>query len=288
MSKVAIVTDTTCCLPEELVQEYNIKIGSVNIIFGEKVYRDQLEITTDEFWKLFYQAEKLPTTTGVALNDFANIFRELSKTTDSILCIVISKELSNTFEAATLAKKMVDEEIPGVQIEVVDSRTTTGALGLITLEAARAAAQGQSLEQVTALANSMIQKVHWIAMLETLHYLAKGGRAPKMGAWIGDLVQLKPLIGMSGEGTVQARGRVRTTQKALSSLIEFAKRSEGNNPVHAIVHYGELVEEGQKLKEVVASQLNCVELYTTGFTPVMCAHLGPVIGVSFYAEESAA
>ena len=121
MSNVAIVTDTTCCIPDELLQEYNIKVGSVTLIFGEKVYRDRVEITPDEFWKLFYQAKNLPTTTGVALNDFIEIFRELSKTTDNILCITISKDLSNTFSSASQAKKMVDEEISGLNIRLIDS-----------------------------------------------------------------------------------------------------------------------------------------------------------------------
>ena len=132
MSRVGIVTDTTSCLPPELVEEYGIRIVPVGLVIGGQHYKDT-ELTNEEFWQLFYAAKGSSTTAAASPGDFASIFEELSKSTDSIVCIVVSKALSATFEAATQGKELVREKNPEVNIEILDSRTSAGALGFIVL-----------------------------------------------------------------------------------------------------------------------------------------------------------
>ena len=288
MSKVGVVTDSSSVLPKELIQEYDIRVAPLNVIFGGKSYRDQVEMTTQEFWRLFRQAEKegkgLPHTEAVMAGDFLNIFQELSESTKNILCIVLSSSLSVTYDSALKAKEAAKESIPNINIEVIDSLTAAGALGLIALEAAREAAAGKDLSRVTEVARSMIPRVHLVAALDTLYYLRRLGRAPRIASWIGDLLNIKPLIGMSGgEGTVQPWGRVRTKSRALAQLVEVVKERVGTrNSLHAIIHYSETKDEVEKLKELMTSQFDCTELYFSEFTPVMCTHTGPLVGVSFY------
>ncbi len=284
MSKVGIATDTTSCLPPELVKEYGIRIAPVGLVIGGQHYKDT-ELTNDEFWQLFYAANGSTSTTAVSPGDFASIFEELGQSTDNIACIVVSKALSATFEAATQGKKLAQEKNPKLNIEIVDSRTSTGALGFIVLEAARAAKAGKSLKEVVQVASDMIPRVKFITTMNTLKYLIKSGRAPKT-AVIGDVLGVKPIIGMvSNTGQVENLGRVRGKQKALAKIAELAgQHIEPGKKVHAMFHYTDGIAAGETLRDIVTAQVDCDEVYLTPYTPVMASATGPVVAFSFYTE----
>jgi len=284
MSKVGIVTDSTNCLPAELIKEYDMQVGSVNLVIDGQVYRDQVEITADEFWQLFKAVKKVPTTTGVSAGDFATTFAELGKSTDSIAVIILSKALSATYEAALEARDIVKSEHPGLNIELIDSKTAAGALGFIVLEAARAAQAGKSLAEVAQVARGMISKVKFIAGLNTLRCLIKGGRAPKT-AYLGEILQVKPIIGMTNaSGVVESLGRVRGKRKCWLKMTDMIKGYvDTDKPVHLMVHYSDNIKDGEEFKDIVTSQYNCTEVYLTPFTPVMACHTGPVMSLSFYS-----
>lgn len=283
MSKVAIVADSTHCLPADLVKELNIHVAPVGMVIGGQDYADN-EVTNEEFWKLFYEVNGEVTTNAANMGDFVNIFSELAKTTDSILCVVVSKGVSATHEAALQATEIVKPEHPNLRIEIIDSKTSGGALGFIVLEAARAAARGESLEEVTKVAQDMVPKVKFLLGMETLKYLIKGGRAPKT-AYIGEMLQVKPIIGfVSGSGVVDSLGRVRGNRKCLLKLVETIKEyTDTSKPINLMVHYTDGIAIGEELKEIITSQLECNEVYLTPLTPVMCCHTGPVAAISFYS-----
>ena len=285
MPKVGIVTDSTNCLPVELIKEYDIRVGSVILIMEGKSYRDQVDITPSEFYRRQKELREIATTSGVSAGDFADIFRDLSKSTDSILCLPLSKALSVTYNSAVQAREIVKAESPNINIDIIDTKTTTGSLGWIALEAARAAQAGKSLAEVVQVAQDMIPGVKFVAALDTLRYLVKGGRAPKVAGLFGDLIQMKPIIGMLNlSGEVEMVAKVRTKRKALVRMVEVAKKYlDPDKPAHVIVQYADVIEEGERLKELVTSEFNCEELYMTEFTPVMCVHTGPLVGLAFYA-----
>lgn len=282
MSKVGIVTDTTSCLPPELVKEYGIRIAPVGLVIGGKHYKDT-DLTNEEFWQLFYAANGSSSTTAANPDDFASVFEELSKSTDSIVCIVVSKALSATFEAATQGKKLMREKNPKLNIEIIDSRTSAGALGFVVLECARAAKAGKSLDEVVKVANDMVPRVKFITAMDTLKYLIRIGRAPKT-AVIGDVLGVKPIIGMvSNTGLVENLGRARGKQKALVKVAELAREQiEPGKPVHVMFHYTDGIAAGEALREMVTSQIDCEEVYFTPFTPVMASATGPVVAMAFY------
>lgn len=284
MSKVGIVTDTTSCLPPELVKEYGIRIAPVGLVIGGQHYKDT-DLTNDEFWQLFYAVNGATTTAAASPGDFASIFEEMSKSTDGIVCIVVSKALSATFEAATQGREMAKEKSPKVNIEIIDSRTSAGALGFIVLECARAAKASKSFEEVTQTAKDMIPRVKFITAMNTLKYLIKSGRAPKT-AVIGDMLGVKPIIGMvSNTGLVENLGRVRGKQKALAKIAELARQHiEPGKKVHAMFHYTDGIAAGETLKDIITSQIDCDEIYLTPYTPVMASATGPVVAFSFYTE----
>jgi len=284
MSKVGIVTDSTNCLPPELIKEYDIRVVPVAFSINGRVYQDQIDITPDEFWRLFKEAEEMPTTSAVSPGAFLSTFAELAKSTDSIVCIPLSKVLSAINEIAVQAREMVKSEHPNLNIEIIDSTTATGAMGFIVLEAARAAQAGKSLAEVVQVAQEMIPRVKFCLAMDTLRYLIKLGRAPKT-AYFGELLQVKPIVGMvSGTGFVEMLGKTRGKRKAMTKLVDMVKDYiDTNKPVHMMVHYTDNIEGGEKLRDMVTSRYNCAELYLTPYTPVMGCASGPVVALSFYS-----
>lgn len=283
MSKVGIVTDSTSCLPPELVKEYGIRIVPVGLVIDGKAYRD-IDLTNDEFWRLFYQAKEPPTTSAASPGDFASAFTELGKSTNDIVCIVLSKALSATHEAAVQASKMVKDEHPNLNIEIIDSKTATGALDFIVLEAARAAQAGKSLAEVVGIAQDIIPRVKFFVSMNTLKYLVRLGRAPKT-ALLGELLQVKPIVGMvSGTGLVEMLGKVRGNRKAMLKMADMMKEHiDTSKPVHLMVHYTDGIAAGEELRDMVTSQVDCAEVHLTPYTPVMASASGPVVAIAFYS-----
>ena len=283
MSKVGIVTDSTSCLPQELVKEYDIKIVPVGVTLDDKTFMDT-EITAEEFWTLFKKAKQLPTTHAANPASFANAYREHAKNKDSILCILVSHRLSATHEAAVQAKEMVKEDYPNLKIEIIDSKTSTGALGFIVLEAAKAAKDNKNPGEVKKVAEAMIPRVKFLVGMNTMKYLIKTGRAPK-AALIGEFFNIKPLIGMvSGTGLVESMGRVNGWNKTMLKLADMVQEyTDTGKPLHVMVHYTDSIEDGEELKGLITSRYNCAEVFLTPYSPVMAAATGPVISVAFYS-----
>ncbi len=286
MAKVAIVTDSTCCLPKELLREYDISVVPLLIVHEDKSYRDGIDMSPGEVYKIMRKRELLPTTSIPPPGAFLEVYRQLSQGAEGILCITLSTLQSKTYDTALLAKEMAREEIPGVNIEVIDSRTVAGSLGLIVLEAARVASQGADLSQVAEAARSMMPRVNFIAMLDTLFYLARTGRVGKASAWAGSLLNIKPIVEVpTSIGETAPIERPRTKTKALGRLLEIMAQRVGDLPVHVIVHHADELEAGENLKAEIASRFDCVELWLTEFTPMMGVHTGPgLVGISFYAQ----
>jgi DegV family protein with EDD domain len=284
MSRVAIVTDSTSCLPPELSQEYDIRFVPVGLVIDGKVYRDRIDITPAQFWSMFKDLKEIPTTATASPGDIAEVFTDLARTTDSLLCILVPRKQTATPESALKAVEAVKAKHPQLNIEIIDSKTSAGALGFVALEAARAAGKGRNLEEVAGVAEDLIQRVSYVAALETLKYLIKIGRAPKT-ALFGDLLGVKPLIGLvGGSGVVEAIGRVRGQEKSMAKLVDLvAKYADTGKPLHMMVHYSNSLENGQRLKEMVTDRYNCAEIYMSEYSPVMVTGTGPMLGLSFYS-----
>ena len=286
MRKVVVIADSTCCLPSELVEKYDIFLVPIFIVYKGNSYRDGVDMSPGEVYTIMRRRKDLPTTSTPSAGDFLNVYRQLSQEAESILCITLTSLQSKTFEAAVLAQEKAKEVIPDTAIEVVDSRAVAGALGFVALEAARVASQGADLLQVANAARSMIGRVNLLAMLDTLYYLARTGRVARAAAWAGAALNMKPVLEHStsiGETTGVARPR--TKAKAVKLMLELMAERVGGSTVHVIVQHADEQEEGEKLKAEIGSRFSCAELYLTEFTPGMGVHAGPgILGISFYAD----
>ncbi|MCX5994531.1 MAG: DegV family EDD domain-containing protein, partial [Chloroflexi bacterium] len=161
-----------------------------------------------------------------------------------------------------------------------------GALGFIVLEAARTASQGAELPQVIDAARNIMGKVGFLAMVDTLYFLARTGRIARAAAWAGSLLDMKPVVEHSPSiGETMPVARPRTKAKAVQIMLKLMAEKVGNHTVHVIVHHADELEDGEKLKAEIGARFKCAELYLTEFTPAMGIHAGPgVLAISFYAD----
>ncbi|MBI2854113.1 MAG: DegV family protein [Chloroflexi bacterium] len=285
MSRIAIATDSVACLPPELVTRYDIAVVPLHVIMDGKTYRDGVDIMPDQIYQAMRNGARIPGTSAPSPGEVAQTFERLSQRTEAILCVTLASTLSAMFDAAQQAVDIVRARVPGMEITVLDSGTAGGAQGFIAVAAARAVASGaRNLAEVTARAQQMREKVRLIATLDTLHYLAKGGRIGKAASWAGALLNVKPILDIRN-GQVLPVDRPRTMTRALSRLLEMMQDDAGGKPVHANVHHASVREGAEAFREEIRARLNCVEAYLTDFTPVMGVHTGPgTIGVSYYAD----
>ncbi len=284
--KVVIVTDTTACIPQEKVTEYDVELVSVELIFGDKVYRDGIDITPTQFYSLLRQAEKLPTTSGSLPAPYLKAYRRAGRRANGIVCITESSNFSGMFNSAILAKEMAKKELPNVAIEVLECDSAAAGQGLVALAAARAAALGKSLPQVVEVGRELMPRVHLFASLDTLYYLVKGGRVPKVAALANSLLKFKPVFSING-GEAHTLALPRSTDGAMKQILKLMERRIGKGqPVHVAVMHADVLERAEELRDKISSRFNCVALFITEFTPVMGVHTGPgVIGAAFYSEE---
>jgi DegV family protein with EDD domain len=285
MSKVAIITDSVACLTKEHVEQYGIRIIPINFVFEGKVYRDWIDVNPSQAYEFLRRAPESFWTSSSSPGDYLQAFREMSAQTDSILCIALSSTLSAMYNNAQVAKELARNELPNVKIEVIDSKTATGAQALIALAAARAAAEDLSLEAVVERALEVRDRVKLFILLETVRHVYRSGRIPKVASQMGSLLPVKPLLSVS-EGAVHIAGVARTKQRGVMQLLRMMAESVSRErPIHVAVMHADVLQEGLRLKEQVAAEFNCVEVFLTEFSPVMGYATGRgVLGLAFYPE----
>jgi DegV family protein with EDD domain len=268
------------------VNKHNIELVPIEVIFGDKVYRDGVDITPAEFYAMLRQADKLPTTSGSLPGAYLEAYRRANHRAGGILCITVSSKFSGMLNSARLAMKMVKEELPDLAIELVECTTAAAGQGLVVLGAARAAAAGKSLAEVVEVTRRLMHRVHLFASLDTLQYLVKGGRVPQAAALVNSILKMKPVFSVNG-GEAHTLALPRSTESAINNILRLMGRKIGKGkPVHVALMHADALEQSQVLRDRIASRFNCVELFTTEFTPVMGVHTGPgVIGAAFYSED---
>ena len=289
MANVGIVADTAASIPEDLIQKYEINMVPLLSIFPDKTYRDRVDIKeASQLFELIDKADKFPTSSAPPPVDFLNCYRELSqKKVNNILCVTISSSLSMCFNAATQSKKMAQKELPGVNVEIFDSRTTVGGFGLIVLAAARAAAEGKDMAQVIKAASEVRDKVNCLLLFDTLSYLARSGRVGRGRALMGNMLSIKPIVEVPpSTGVVEPVTRVRTRPKAIRHLMEIARqRSKPGDKIHFLVEHTVAAEEAEKLKQMLGEEFDCAEVLLCDTQPVAALITGPKnIMLSFYSD----
>lgn len=289
MRKVGVVADTAASMPEDLIKKYGITMVPLITVFEDKSYRDGIDLKeASQLFDLVNKADKFPSSSAPPPADYLNLYRKLAQDKmEGILSITISSGLSACFDVATQSKQMAEKELPGVRVEVFDSRTTVGGFGMIVLAAARAADEGKDLAQVIKAASEVKDKLSCIVLFDTLSYLAKSGRIGRANALMGTMLSIKPIAEIPPSiGTVEPVTRVRTRPKALKYLVEIARRrSKPGDKMHFLVEHTVTSKEAKKLVKMLHEEFDCAEVLTCESQPVAALKIGPKsIVLTFYSD----
>jgi DegV family protein with EDD domain len=283
--KVAIVTDSLCCLPREVIEQYSIRIVPANVYFDDRLYKDWVDITPSEAYKLFLKDPESFKTSPASPADYLEAYRELSQQTGGMLCITISSKLSAIYNAALEAKGHAEAEFPRTSIEVLDSQVAVTAEGLVVLAAARAAGAGRNLAEVAKAAEEMREKVGFIFLLDTVRYIYRTGRMPKIASLAGSMLNIRPLLTTSS-GVVRFVGAVRSRERGVAKMLQIMRDKVGQAQVHVGVTHAYALAEAEKLKERVSLEFNCAELWISEFSPLLGYATGTgTLGLAFYKED---
>ena len=282
MARIAVVTDSAACIPARLKQELGIHQIAFELAWDGVVYRNGESLDPTEFYRRFRQSCSYPTTSQPPLGAFATLFTELSQVYDGIVSIHVSADMTGTVHTARLAAEQID----GVPIRILDSRTATIAEGFVVLAAARAAASGGTIEQVVSTAEQTIAKVDFFATLKTLEHIHRGGRLGEAAILLGNQLKIVPVMNLKN-GRVSIVGLTRSWTHALEEIVNLsATRLQGKHGIHASVFHADALQDAEHLRDQLCAHVECVEFYVTEFTPVMGAHTGPgVVGIAFYADD---
>jgi DegV family protein with EDD domain len=280
---VAIVTDSTACIPADLARRYGIEIVPVHIIFGGRTFVDAM-LPDDEFYAMLRTSRERPTTAAPSPAMFLDAIARAARNAAHVVCITVSAQFSAMYDAARHAIDMLQSESPAADVRLVDSRNAAMAQGFVVLEAARAAASGATVDEVLARAGEMSGRATLLAMLDTLEFLARGGRVPRVAAWAAGLVQVKPIVRFSAS-QIRLAARTRTRHRALERLAELAAAEAAGRPAHLAVHHAGASADAETLLERLRASMNVEEAFVTEFTQVMGVHTGPgLTGVAFWTE----
>ncbi len=282
MSKVAIVTDSTANLPPETTRNLPIHVVPLHVIWGDKSYLDQVELTSEQFYSRLRTDKVLPTTSQPSPEAFKDLYMRLLDGGFDILTVTISAKLSGTMDSAIQAKNA----LPGSQIEVFDSQVTSLAMGFQVLAAARLANLGATLKECVTEVTRAREKSGVFFVLKTLEFLARGGRLGGASAFVGTMLNLKPILELRN-GQVEPVERVRTSNKAIDRMLDiFEERAEKDNcPVRIACLHTDTPNEATQLLERARQRFGLTdvsEAFISEISPVLGVYAGPgALGVAF-------
>ena len=283
MSKVAVLTDSTASIPDNLLEELNIRTVAYYIHRGQEILRDLVTVQRDEFLAWLTTAKSLPTTASPGPGDYIQAYTDMAKQgADEIVSIHMTSQGSGAYQAAMVAQAMLLEQMPEIKVEVIDTRNVSLCQGWIAIEAARAAIEGLHLNEIMERVKGMIPVTHMIQTADTLKYLYMGGRIGRAKHLVGSLLNIKPLIGME-DGTIVPMGVARSRNQAYQLMVNKVDEVVGKGKAKiAYVHAG-AKHEVEKLRQLVEDKVDVVESLIAELSPALAVHTGPgTAGLCFY------
>jgi DegV family protein with EDD domain len=266
---VKILTDTLSDITADLAEKLGITVIPLYVRFGETIYRDRIDITSEDFYRRLINEPKLPSTTQPSPNDFLEAYKKMAETTDEILVVTISSKMSGTLQSANQAKEMMKGK---VKIEVIDSLYVAMGEGLMAIKANEAARKGANLADCVKVAKSVQSRIHFIAYFDTLKYLAKGGRIGKATGMVGSLLSVKPILNMH-EGELAPLTRVRSITAGMEYAYKFVA---GVKKIEAVaVEHATSTAEADKLVDRLNDIYPKDKIYRSVISPVIGTYSGP-------------
>lgn len=274
MEKIAVVTDSTAYIPEQMKKGLPIFTLPLHVNLGEKTYDDGVDLQPQEFYDRIKTESEIPKTSQVTTGEVINVYKKLLEQGYKIISIHISEKLSGTLNAAKIAKNELSSE----KIELVDSQTGAAALAFHVVEAAKAVVAGASLGEVKDLAENMRQHTHIYFIPGSLEFLRRGGRIGGAAAFLGSILQIKPLL-ENHDGIIDAVEKVRTMSRAMSRLIDLVEEKVGDSSdIHLAGLYADIPEMADQIVTMAIERLGVERIkdsFITTISPVLGTHIGP-------------
>ncbi|MFL0250364.1 DegV family protein [Clostridium neuense] len=271
MEKIALITDTTADLSEEVINKYGINVLSFRIIYSDKEYKDKVDITAEEVYRNF--KFEIPTSSMPALQDMEDLYDKLEREGYThAIAITLSTGLSGIFNGL----KLTAENHKNIKSFIYDSKSVSLGEGVLVEECAKLIQEGKSFDEIVKEVPLIKKRIHMFFVVGTLEYLKKGGRIGKIAGTIGQFLNIKPIIGIDEEGCYYSYDKVRGRKQSLNRIYEIAKDIISKGKCNVYIAHGDAEEEAHDLFKKVKMLPNVVNLYFGGcVTPVIGVHSGP-------------
>ncbi|MBP2622126.1 DegV family protein [Streptococcus panodentis] len=281
-----ILTDSTADLPENWTQEQGIEVLGLTIQLDGRTYEtvgpDRL--TSDQLLAKM-EAGSQPTTSQINVGQFEEAFRTYAKEGTAVLYVAFASALSGTYQSAVMARDMVLEDFPDALIRIIDTKAASMGEGLLVMKAAEARAAGKSLTETAVLIQSLVPKVKTYFLVDDLNHLMRGGRISKTAALMGSLVNIKPIIAVKGDGTLDSVAKVRGKKKAQAEVVRLTL--DGIADPRVVIAYAGERETAENLKEQLLASDQVTEVLLVPLGPVISTHTGPgTLGLFSIAAEN--
>jgi DegV family protein with EDD domain len=278
---IKIVTDSTCDLPREFVEKYDIKVVPLSVNFGDDSYLDGIEISNKEFYDRLRNSDKLPTTSQVSPGEFVEVFKEILDKDDEVLGIFLAKEFSGTLPSAKIAKDIIKSD----KIHLIDSRGVTGALAAVVLAAGDLIQRGLSIENIELRLNEFIRNSESILVIDTLEYLVKGGRISKAQGAIGSVLSVKPVLTI-GDGKLDTLAKVRGRKKGIKWMIDWVNDNRFDlSDKRVFILDTDDPKFHQDIKDALLENFEVGEIIDIEVGAVVGTHSGPGCGGICFINE---
>lgn len=273
MPDIDVITDSTCDLPQELVDQYQIKVIPHYVIWGDRQYLDRVDLQPQEFYEKLQTEKTYPSSAQATIQDYLAKYQEsIVQGAREIIVLTVSSAMSGAFHMAQEAAKLV--KIP---VHVVDSKGPTMTLGWQVLEVARQRDLGESVESILAGVDVVRRKLVQIVGMDSLVFLQRGGRIGDAASWLGAKLQIKPVVSINHEsGRVEPAGIARTYSNMMDMVYrKFIEKIGTGEKLHIAVLHGNALDEAKKLVDRITAQFTNLELVINITGPVLGINTGP-------------
>lgn len=286
---IALVTDSTCDLPEDIMGKYQIEIVPLTVHFAEDTYYDKVDLDNEQFYTMMESASELPTTSQPSVGLFIDKYKKLAEKYDQIISIHLSSTLSGTCESARLAAAQVEN----IEVEVIDSKSTSTGLGFMVLLAAEMIDQGKSIADIKEKIIEERKNLTIYFTVNELTYLEKGGRIGKAQAFLGSIFNFNPILELSAlTGEITPKEKIRGYKKTNLKMVELALKAVGQSSnVNLAYIYGKNSDNYNQLQDLLESELKNqnkfkYNLLENKIGTVLTSHTGPLVyGIVIYKGD---
>lgn len=281
---IKVICDSTCYIPKALIEKLDILVVSLNVIFKNESFRE-LDVDNRWFYEKMDISNEIPTSSQPSVDELYRTFENEVINGNGIIGVFMSSDMSGSYSTANMVKDMILEKYGDAKIEIVDSRSNCMQMGYAVLAGARAVKEGQPMKNVLNSINNVISKSRFLFIPDNLTYLKKGGRIGGAAAFVGSILQIKPILTVE-DGKTTVFDKVRTRKKAIDRMVEYVVEqvtSKGLGEV--IVHHINCEDEGLQLAKRISDILKInVEICSIG--PIIGLHVGPgSIGIVYYTKN---